>query len=691
MNSLFLILRLLTSTLLLILALSTFSKYRQSKEKIYIELGLTLLSTAGWALSALIFTLTKLDIAELILVRLSFSFGYLSSICLFRFMHLKYSHTIKSKIMKKVFHRGFKLSGIISIFLVLLSLTKYVATSVSAQNVVAKYGVLYWPANLMALSFSAIATTILFLPKNLNAENRLQHKYLKVIVPINVGLVFFSNVILPNIIQTSKYSPFGVLSLAIFGIGLWAVIRKHRFLDLRYVLNRTISFFIYLTIIISSFLIVNTISRKFFGEALAESALILGAALTVLYTYLFKKIITKIYQIVDKRLVKLDYDPLKVLEQFSTITSTTLETGRLIEESEKLIEKMLGISDCSIKLIDIQRQKVDYETVVQIRSRGVLLGHLICQEKITEAPYSINDLNLLNKIANQLAVALERAKLHQKVKDFNKDLQEKIKKATKELEENVKELRLARRREQEILDIMGHELRSPATVAKGAIDYLLTEQPFKESSEVKKYLMLARSGINRQFSLSKRFLTAAKLSKGIFTIDPSPTDFSVLLEKTIEGLKPAARQKGLTLELAKPKKPVFIDADPQAMQQVFDNLLDNAIKYTKQGSIKVKIEKKQNNVEITIKDTGIGIPQKELSKIGKKFYRVKRKEDLQITGTGIGLYVASEIIKAHKGKLEIKSQEGKGTTVKIILGSILISDPIYRTRTQTTQFFNLPF
>jgi signal transduction histidine kinase len=134
----------------------------------------------------------------------------------------------------------------------------------------------------------------------------------------------------------------------------------------------------------------------------------------------------------------------------------------------------------------------------------------------------------------------------------------------------------------------------------------------------------------------------------------------------------AATSKNLDFKLDLPEYHLHsVQIDKQKIQEVFSNLIDNAIKYTQEGGIVMTVSQNQDNqkIRITVKDTGIGIPASEIPFLFSKFSRGKDINRLHANGTGLGLYVAKNIIEAHKGKIWIESEgEGKGTMFVVELG-----------------------
>ena len=123
--------------------------------------------------------------------------------------------------------------------------------------------------------------------------------------------------------------------------------------------------------------------------------------------------------------------------------------------------------------------------------------------------------------------------------------------------------------------------------------------------------------------------------------------------------------KDASLEIVTPKVDFLFDADKDKLEQALINLIDNSVKYTKKGSIKVAVAKKDDLVVFKITDSGIGIPQDSLDRIGQKFFRAENAVTLDKKGTGLGLFITKSIVEKHGGNIQIESKENAGTTINI--------------------------
>ncbi len=141
-----------------------------------------------------------------------------------------------------------------------------------------------------------------------------------------------------------------------------------------------------------------------------------------------------------------------------------------------------------------------------------------------------------------------------------------------------------------------------------------------------------------------------------------------ILQKVHGDFKVQAQKKNITMDLNIPSDLSPIQADPEALEEVFSNLVNNAIKYTKRnGTVSLSAIEKENAIIIDIIDTGIGITTEEQPKIFNEFYRASKAKSNKIEGTGVGLAIVKEIVDAHHGEIRVRSELGKGTTITVIL------------------------
>lgn len=210
----------------------------------------------------------------------------------------------------------------------------------------------------------------------------------------------------------------------------------------------------------------------------------------------------------------------------------------------------------------------------------------------------------------------------------------------------------------DFIAMAAHELRTPLTVVKGYADMLAISKNLKE--EEKEDVSRIAISIDQLNALIGDILDVIRLGQGRMGFKPEDTDISSILENVVESFGIVARQKGLVISYEKKDTPnIFVDAEK--LRQVMVNIVGNSIKYTPAGSVKVFAEVSGNAVSIRVRDTGIGISAEDQQKLFGKFFRVQSKETEDIRGTGLGLWIANQVVSNMGGKIAVESIKGKGT------------------------------
>lgn len=203
-----------------------------------------------------------------------------------------------------------------------------------------------------------------------------------------------------------------------------------------------------------------------------------------------------------------------------------------------------------------------------------------------------------------------------------------------------------------------HEIKNPIAVCKGYLDMFDTNNP--EHSI--KYVPILREEIERVLILLQDFLSMTKVS-----VEKESMDIYLLIEDVIDDFKPILKNRNINLSIDIADEELYIEGDYNRLKQVFINIIKNsieAIPENEKGQIKIYTKKVSNNIKIYISDNGIGMSRDVLKKFNDPFFTTKKN------GTGLGISLSSEIIKAHNGKLNYSSVENKGTTVEIILNCV---------------------
>ncbi len=208
-----------------------------------------------------------------------------------------------------------------------------------------------------------------------------------------------------------------------------------------------------------------------------------------------------------------------------------------------------------------------------------------------------------------------------------------------------------------------HELRTPLTVIQTNLDAALSDDQgtIKENSI---WLNNAYSETKVMGKLIQQLLTLAKIDANKIKLEIQDINLSDIVLITVDNLKIMSDVKNIEVQ-TEIQDDIYIKGDYDKVRQLVVILLDNSIKYTEKGSIKICLKTEKNKKVLTIEDTGIGIKQEDIKKIFDRFYRVDEARNRQAGGTGLGLSIAKWIVDAHKGTIEIQSTLGKGSIFNV--------------------------
>jgi signal transduction histidine kinase len=299
--------------------------------------------------------------------------------------------------------------------------------------------------------------------------------------------------------------------------------------------------------------------------------------------------------------------------------------------------------------------------LVPLRSKKRIVGVLaIASSQKYYLHYK--DLDQLTRIGSELGIAVENALLYI-------ELQLKI----KEREEVNKDLQEMDRFKNRILSNVSHELRTPITSIKTYTELFLSDKIGPLNDEQKDKLQIVSRNVNNLLNLINDLLTLARIQdQKMLLKNMEVVVLQELVDNVIADTIEMAKAKGLQLLREGLQDPGLIRANRQKIQQVLQNLVANAIKFTEQGSIKIQIRllipatttdhpNPDKQLEISVIDTGIGIPKKSIKKIFQRFYQVDGSSTRKYVGTGLGLSIVKEILESHGSTIEVDSNLDQGS------------------------------
>ena len=322
-----------------------------------------------------------------------------------------------------------------------------------------------------------------------------------------------------------------------------------------------------------------------------------------------------------------------------------LRTGeRVVVSDVETSPAMLGTADAAL----YRRNGIRAVQSTPLISRsGGMLGMISTHWTLPCEP-SDRDLRLLDILARQAADLIERRLSEESLRD-------------------------ADRRKNEFLATLAHELRNPLAPIRNAVDLLKRKGPFDPE------LLWIRDVIDRQVTLMARLLDdlldLGRISRNRLELRRQRVDLASVIHGAAEMCEPLVEGFNHQLHVALPPQPIYLDADPARLGQVFGNLLNNACRYTEpNGQVSIVCERRDGEAVITVRDTGIGIPRDQLASIFEMFSQVDHSLERSQGGLGIGLHLVKQLVDMHGGSIEAHS-DGPGTGSEFVVRLPVLGEP----------------
>lgn len=360
------------------------------------------------------------------------------------------------------------------------------------------------------------------------------------------------------------------------------------------------------------------------------------------------------------------------IDELITLSSDAvliLDESGYIKSQNKSAEKLLKYND-AIAGVPISSLCADSESqsaisnALSIAKKNGIANDVYAKFQENGArdniPFNQNIKSLKDENNNMLGFIIFGQELRTKymLEEFRTGIESMTKQATKlKTESDLKT---------QFIYNISHELKTPITNISGFSTLLLQGEFGELTNEQKEYLHIIIDELKRLKGLIEQILDVVKLASGRMKLDLQPVNFTDLLANpSIKSLEEACQAKNLTFECNVEFNAPIVTADPNRLIQVLVNLIGNAIKFTDQGGITVKVSRKGKNALVEVIDTGMGINKEDRSKLFKEFYQVPTRKELtkpEGTGTGLGLSITREIVKKHGGRIDFISEgHGKGS------------------------------
>jgi len=502
-----------------------------------------------------------------------------------------------------------------------------------------------------------------------------------------------TNLILPLVLHSNQFARYGGLSTLLFtGLSTYAIV-KHKLFNVRLAVAR------YGTVMFG-------ITRLFFGDSKQDLASgIAYTVMAVILAFTFQPL-RRIFEKVSDRIFYRDrYDSQVVLNNFSGILVSELDLDRILKRTITDICNQLHIQFGQIVVFNHDRvyriehhgplpkrlmvvpelRRLNHPVIVadelqdgerkelleehgirvslMLRTREEFIGYLLLGDKLSGDIYSSQDLELLEIIAKQMAVAILNAKAYAEIQEFNKTLQARVDHATSRLRVANRHLKELDKAKDEFISMASHQLRTPLTTIKGYLSMMLEGDAGRMSKAQTEFAGYAFGSSERMVNLISDLLNVSRLSAGRFIIQTKPTDMVEMIRDEVRQLETHASAKNLKLIFDPPAVPLpLAEIDDNKTRQVVMNFIDNAIYYTQTGSVTVTLDQTGQYVRLRVTDTGIGVPEVAKKKLFSKFFRADNAQTVRPDGTGLGLYLARRVVEDQGGTILFSSTLGKGST-----------------------------
>lgn len=381
------------------------------------------------------------------------------------------------------------------------------------------------------------------------------------------------------------------------------------------------------------------------------------------------------------------FDP----DQLFTVVNRGLEKHRLRQQTKQLMEER------DRRLLEVANEKSKIHTIVNSMVDAVLVINRD-QQLVLWNPAAIKMLNITNKVkpGKKLEQIISQPDL---IRTINKAVEPKSAHYTSLSEEielsepephtlmanvsvvrdeknemlgvvciirDITQFKEIDRVKSQFVSMVAHELRAPLSAIENYITTYLTGAAGDDPEFNRNMLERSKQRAHSLLALIEDLLQISRMESQTVSRKKELVDVTDIIYNTVELLKPHGKENKLKFEIKIPKPCPTIEADRGEMEQLFTNLISNAIKYNEEnGSVSVVLKSTDNFLEIKVKDTGIGLSKDDLAQIFDEFYRVSRKETRYITGTGLGLSIVKKIVENHLGRISVESQLNKGTTFTI--------------------------
>lgn len=330
-------------------------------------------------------------------------------------------------------------------------------------------------------------------------------------------------------------------------------------------------------------------------------------------------------------------------------------------EARQMAELIEGVTNsrlikAALAQAEYIQKKFKIVLTVPILLQGKLTGFLALGAKKSGDMYTEEDINLLKTVSAQAAVAMEKARLYNKVKNYSSELEDEVRRRTAKIEGLQKE------QKQMMLEI-AHGLQTPLTIIKGELEVIAAKSGNQEQ------IRSVEHSLERITKFVYDMLRLAKMESEGKEFKKETFDLSGLFKDLVEEYEVIAAAKDIQVK-AQIEDGIRFYGDKAQIEELITNLVSNSVKYIGvdgDKEIMIKLSRQDKTVTITVQDTGIGIKKEDQARLFTRFYRAGSDLESKVRGTGLGLAISRQIVERHNGRIELESGIGQGTAFNIYL------------------------
>jgi signal transduction histidine kinase len=486
---------------------------------------------------------------------------------------------------------------------------------------------------------------------------RVQINYLVFGLMVLLGSTVIFDMVLPifGIFSLNFLGP--TSSIVLTGITAYAIVR-HQLMDIRVIVQRSIIYALLLGLTAVFYLSSVYLVGRLFNIATGTSTLLGGATTTLFGIFTIPFIERYFRKITDPIFFKDRYDYPKALHQLSKILHTSVRQADIVQGSSELLRTIFKTHHVLFRLGSDSEicPKPSQEAVMhaQILFEEKCIGVVELGEKRSGERYTREDHQLLETFAYQAAVAIEKARLYEKVEESSGKLEHLVEERTEEIK------KLQEDQKQTMIDI-SHNLQTPLAIIRGELELL------NELTADQEKVRVVKKSLDRVSQFIRQLLHVAKLDSSAFEVKKISVNLAALVQEQVEYFEVMAEEEGIEI-ITTVAPNVRVLGDRRLLQELLTNLVANAIRYRAQNvesKVLISVAETKKEIVLVVQDNGVGISEEVLPELFTRYASASRagaKEE----STGLGLAICKRIAERHDASISVASEVGKGTEITII-------------------------